>query len=111
MTDFTLPTPLAEYFAAADRNDWSALAACFNPRASMIDDGQAYYGREEIRGSHEKTADTWTYTSALVAADPTGPQSFHALVHVEGNFPGGVVDLHYRFALLAEQIVHLTIEP
>ena len=31
--------------------------------------------------------------------------------HLEGDFPGGVVDLRYRYTLDADRIVHLTIAP
>jgi hypothetical protein len=31
--------------------------------------------------------------------------------HLEGNFPGGVVDLRYQFALAGDLISTLTISP
>jgi hypothetical protein len=31
--------------------------------------------------------------------------------HLDGDFPGGVVDLHYRFTLSGALIIQLTIEP
>ena len=31
--------------------------------------------------------------------------------HLEGNFPGGVADLHYRFTLDGALIARLVIEP
>lgn len=31
--------------------------------------------------------------------------------HLEGNFPGGTADLHYRFAFAGDRIARLVIEP
>ncbi len=36
---------------------------------------------------------------------------YDARHHLEGNFPGGVVDLHFRFTLRDGQIARLVIEP
>lgn len=39
--------------------------------------------------------------------EPAADGSYLARVHLEGNFPGGTVDLKYRFTLAADRISRL----
>lgn len=104
------PAPVRRYLAADARHDGSALAVVFAPAATLIDDGHAYFGRDAIKDWRDGPAMEWTYTQKITDARPTGPNSYLLIMHLEGNFPGGAADLHYRFAVLDDQIVHLTIE-
>ena len=56
-------------------------------------------------GGHVETATGFT------GASRTGEADFDVVQRLEGNFPGGVVDLHYRFALDGPLIGRLAIEP
>lgn len=105
------PAPVRRYLAADEAADAAALAATFAPAATVIDDGHAYFGRDAIRAWRSGPATDWTYTQEITDAGATGPNTYVLTMHLEGNFPGGVADLHYRFAVLDDQIVHLTIEP
>jgi hypothetical protein len=53
----------------------------------------------------------YTYTRTLLGAETTADSSWEVRNRLEGNFPGNVVDLHYRFELAGEQILSLTIAP
>ncbi|MFJ9378137.1 hypothetical protein [Streptomyces sp. NPDC101455] len=41
----------------------------------------------------------------------TDTAHYIATHHLEGDLPGGTVDLHYRFALRDDLVEHLVIEP
>jgi len=105
------PAPVQRYLAADEARDSATLATSFAPDATLIDDGHAYFGRDAILDWRDGPASEWTYTQEITEAAPTGPNTYGLTVHLEGDFPGGVADLHYRFAVLDDQIVHLTIEP
>ena len=47
----------------------------------------------------------------LTGATKIDDAHYDVLQHLEGNFPGGVIDLHYRFTLRGASIAELVIEP
>ncbi|MFJ9348259.1 hypothetical protein [Streptomyces sp. NPDC101237] len=47
----------------------------------------------------------------LTRARTTGPDRFVATQHLQGDFPGGVVDLHHRLTLVDGRVASLVIEP
>ena len=52
----------------------------------------------------------YTYTTEFTGATTTD-STVDVGQHLEGNFPGGVADLHYRFTLDGTSISRLVIEP
>lgn len=102
---------LDRYFAAEDAGDWGSLAACFTADGVVTDDGEDYRGRSEIRSWRESTVTRWTYTSTLLGVEPVDDRRYVAVVHLEGDFPGGVIDLRYRFTLHHGLISRLVIAP
>lgn len=54
---------------------------------------------------------TYSYTTRTTGARRTDSAHFTVVNHLEGDFPGGQVDLYYRFALKDGLIETLTIEP
>ncbi len=48
---------------------------------------------------------------AIATPDVAGEGRYVARVRLEGNFPGGTVDLHYGFTLDGEHIWRLQITP
>lgn len=107
----TEPPVLDRYFAAEDAGDWDSLASCFTEDGVVTDDGEDYRGRPEIRRWRELNATRWTYTSELLGVEPADDLRYVAVVHLEGDFPGGVIDLRYRFTLDHDLISHLVIAP
>jgi hypothetical protein len=105
----TAPAVVTRYLAAADAGDLAALADCFTSAGTVTDEGRTYRGREEIIGWREALAGKWTYTSTVSGSRPISAQEHNVSVHVEGNFPGGVADLRYRFTLREGLIEDLTI--
>ncbi len=85
--------------AAAYAGDVPARAECFHAEGTVVDEGRTYRGRDEIIGWREALAGTWTYTSTVTAGDSISADDYRVHVRVEGDFPGGVADLAYRFTL------------
>lgn len=106
-----LPEIITTYQQAHDRHDTDAAIATFAPDATVIDDGRTYTGTEEIRAWLDRTANEYTYTRTLSGADDHGDGSYTVRNHLEGNFPGGQVDLRYRFELRDALIGALHIAP
>ncbi|WP_349259553.1 nuclear transport factor 2 family protein [Actinospica sp.] len=77
----------------------------------VTDEGHRYHGPGEIHAWLARSAGEYTYTSTLAAARRLDDDHFDAVHHLEGDFPGAVVDLHFRFALRDGRITRLVIEP
>ena len=79
--------------------------------AVVIDDGQTSRGTNEIRAWRENVASVYEYTTELVGLQPAGAGEYVAHVRLEGNFPGGTVDLRYRFTVDGDAIRRIAIAP
>jgi hypothetical protein len=107
----TLPDVIQRYQDAHDAQDVEAALATFTAGATVHDDGQSWSTPNEIRQWLTKTSTEFTYTRALISAEQTGDGSWEVRNRLEGNFPGGVVDLRYQFELDRDRIARLTIAP
>src|SRR6201982_429263 len=90
----SLPPVISEYLAASDRGDTEAIVRCFAEDAVVVDEGRRW--RATVATAYQYTVQV-TAAEALGEAD--GAERHHVHVHLEGNFPGGEVDLTDRFAL------------
>ncbi|MGY1838183.1 MULTISPECIES: nuclear transport factor 2 family protein [unclassified Modestobacter] len=106
-----LPATIRGYLAAHEARDADTALRAFTAGAVVVDDGMTYRGTEEIRGFLSKAGAEFTYTSTLVAAQRAGDAHWVATKHLEGDFPGGVVDLRYRFVMDGDRIAELVIAP
>jgi hypothetical protein len=106
-----LPDAIRRYQEAHDGHDVDGALAAFAADATVSDDGQQWVGTTEIRNWLNKTNSEYTFTRTLLSVEQTGPGSWEVRNHLEGNFPGNVVDLVYRFELHDDQIAKLTIAP
>jgi ketosteroid isomerase-like protein len=106
-----LPTVVTEYLTAHQARDLDAAVACYTPDGAVTDEGHTYRGPDEIRAWLSRAASEYTYTSEVVGAYRMDDRNFDVVHHLEGDFPGGVVDLHFRFALRDGRIAGLVIEP
>ncbi|WP_330479616.1 hypothetical protein [Streptomyces platensis] len=77
----------------------------------MIDDGNTYEGTQAIEGWLNRSATEFTYTIHLAGAQQTDATHYIAAHHLEGNFPGGAIDLRYQFTLRDSLIERLVIAP
>ena len=105
------PDIISRYFAAQSARDFDRLLTLFSDDAEVIDEGQTRRGRDEIRAWRENVTSVYEYTTDLVEVTPSREGQYTARVHLEGNFPGGSVDLRYRFTLERDAISRLEIAP
>lgn len=106
-----LPEVVSRYQAAHDRRDTETALAAFRPDATVVDDGHTYRGANEIRRWLATAASEYTFTRTLLSAEAGDDGSWVVVNHLEGDFPGGVVDLRYRFVLRGDLIAELVIAP
>jgi ketosteroid isomerase-like protein len=112
MTDtLHLPQIVSQYLAAQRDHDADTAVGTFADDATVVDEGHAYRGPVEIRAWIDRTAGEYTYTTELTGTRRIDADHWIATHHLEGNFPGGVVDLHFDFVLRDGKIHHLVIAP
>jgi ketosteroid isomerase-like protein len=99
-----LPASIRGYLAAHEARDGDAGLPAFTPGAVVVDDGSTYRGTEEIRAFLSRSGAEFTYTTTLVAAERADDAHWVAVHRLEGDFPGGVVDLRYRFTMAGDRI-------
>jgi ketosteroid isomerase-like protein len=111
----SLPPVISEYLAASDRGDVEAVVRCFAEDAVVVDEGQEWRGTAPIRRWRATVATAYQYTVQVTGAralgEADGAVRHDVHVHLEGNFPGGQVDLADRFALRDGRIARLEIVP
>ena len=106
-----LPATIQGYLAAHQARDHDTALRAFTPTSVVVDDGTTYRGTGEIRRFLSKAGAEFTYTTTLVAAERTDDTHWVAVHRLEGDFPGGVVDLRYRFAMDGDLVAELVIAP
>lgn len=106
-----LPVTITRYLRAHQAHDSAAALATFTSDATVTDDGRTHQGATAIEQWLNRSATEFTYTIELTGAQRTDPNHYIATHHLEGDFPGGTVDLHYRFTLRGDLIEDLVIEP
>ncbi|MCX5251736.1 nuclear transport factor 2 family protein [Streptomyces sp. NBC_00201] len=92
-------------------HDTATAITAFTREATVIDDGNTYEGTEAIEAWLNRSATEFTYTIHLTHAQQTDATRYIATHHLEGNFPGGTIDLRYQFTLSDGLIERLVIEP
>ena len=106
MNTFTLPEPIAAYFAAEHNPE--ALAHCFTAQAVVKDDGHTYTGVDAIKAF--MAAASAQYSAMTVPFALKREDDFQVVrARVAGNFPGSPVDLSYCFRLERGLIASLEI--
>jgi hypothetical protein len=111
-TDATeLPRAITIYQAAHDRRDVPTALTQFTIDARIIDDGRTHEGISGVESFLRMAGSEYTYTRTLVAVEEIAPDRWHVTNHLEGNFPGGHVDLSYEFHLVGSLIASLIIAP
>jgi ketosteroid isomerase-like protein len=106
-----LPEAITRYLDAHRVHDTTTAVNTFAADAVVRDDGHTYIGTAAIEKWLTRSASEYTYTIELTGAHRGDASHYIVTNHLEGDFPGGQVDLHYRFALDGELINGLTIEP
>lgn len=106
-----LPEAVRRYQDAHDDHDTETAVSAFVTDATVTDENRTYQGTEEIRRWLDTAATEFTYTRSFVKAEQTSPTTWVVVHRLEGDFPGGRVDLYYRYTLAGGLISALTIAP
>jgi ketosteroid isomerase-like protein len=106
-----LPQVLRQYHDAQDAHDTDRALATFLPDARVVDEDREHCGADEIRAWLTAAATEYTYTRTLLDVEAVDADTWLVVNHLEGDFPGGVVDLRYRFVLRDDLIAELVIAP
>lgn len=106
----TLPQAIAGYIEAANAGAPQRLAACFNPDATVFDEGHVRRGRDQIAAWARDTG--MRYQSTIEPAGLQQADGVHRLrATVRGNFPGSPITLNFYFLLQSGAIQSLEIKP
>ena len=106
-----LPATVRGFLAAHTARDADAAIRTFTPTAGVVDQGQTFRGTDEVLGFLRSAGAEFTYTTELVGAQRIDEARYVATNRLEGNFPGGLADLDYRFAMDGDLIAELVIAP
>lgn len=104
-----LPATVRDYLAAHTARDTDAALGTFLPTAVVVDDGRTFSGTDEIREFLGKAGAEFTYTTEPLGARQLDDGRWVATQRLEGDFPGGVVDLDFTFTLSGDLIAELVI--
>ncbi|MET7922070.1 nuclear transport factor 2 family protein [Streptomyces avermitilis] len=110
ITPDALPEVVTRYLKAHRAHDTATAVTAFTGDATVIDDGNTYKGTAAVEGWLGRSATEFTYTIHLTDAWQGDATHYIATQHLEGNFPGGAIDLRYRFTLRDDLIDRLVIE-
>lgn len=105
-----LPALVVDYLDARDAGDHAKAHAVFTPDATVVDDGTSHHGSGAIRSWIERSTNEFAYTSTRLAQQVEIADRPVVRIRVDGDFPGGTVTLHQRFAVSAGQVTGLVIE-
>jgi hypothetical protein len=106
-----LPEVVARYQDAHDRRDTDVALSAFTAGATVRDEGREYHGTDQIRTWLGTAGAGFTFTRTFVSAEATGGGVWVVVNRLEGDFPGGAVDLRYRYVLTDGLISELVIAP
>ncbi|MGY1822935.1 nuclear transport factor 2 family protein [Geodermatophilus sp. SYSU D00079] len=106
-----LPATIRGYLAAHAARDVDAALSAFSATAVVVDQGQTFRGTEEVRGFLRGAGTEFTYTIELLGAQRLADERWVATNRLEGDFPGGVAELDYRFTMDGDLIAELVIAP
>lgn len=106
-----LPPAITGFLADQVGGDHAATIAHFADDATVVDDGTSFAGREAILGWLSREASEFSFTSTTVKTEKHDEARYTVTNHLEGDFPGGTVDLRFQFFVSGGRIASLTIQP
>jgi ketosteroid isomerase-like protein len=104
-----LPATIRAFLAAHSAREADAAVRTFTHDAVVVDQGEAFRGTEQLLDFLQNAGSQFTYTTELIAARRDDDAHWSVVNRIEGDFPGSVADLDYRFTLTDDLISGLTI--
>jgi len=108
--DPTAADVISRYFTAQSGRDFDTLIELFTDDGVVVDEGKMWRGKSGIREWRDKAASIYQYTTKVLQVHEDGEDEYTALVRLEGNFPGGIVELEYHFTIKGGHIQMLEID-
>jgi hypothetical protein len=106
-----LPATIRSFLAAHTAREADTAVRAFTAAPVVVDEGRTCRGTEEVLGFVRAGGGDHTYTTELVGAERIDDVHWVAVNRLEGDFPGGVAELRYRFTLDGDLIEELVIAP
>ena len=106
-----LPAAIRAYLASHAAGEADAAARSFATNAVVVDEGTTFRGTEQVLDFLRHAGGDFTHTTELIGAQRVDDAHWVALNRLEGDFPGGVVELRYRFTLVDDLITELVVAP
>lgn len=103
-----LDTPISEYYAACNGQDFDALVALFALDAMVEDEERIHRGAGEIRLWAERTQEEYGFTLVPLESRQEADRIVVS-TKVSGTFPGSPIELNFAFRLAGDKISALTI--
>ena len=104
-----LPATIRSYLADHAARDTDVALQAFSPDAVVVDEGRTFRGTDEVLDFLQNAGAEFSYTTTLVGCERIDDDHWVVRNHIEGDFPGGVADLAYRFTLDGDRIAKLVI--
>lgn len=106
-----LPDIIQRYLQAHDELDTDTTLHTFSATAEVTDEVETRHGHDQIRRWLETTSSEYSFERTLIGVSTEGDDQWVVVNNITGNFPGGTVDLAYRFTLHNNLIHQLVIAP
>jgi ketosteroid isomerase-like protein len=112
-----MPTPddvpeiIERYFELDAERDVEGIVALFVDDATVVDEGETRTGLDAIRGWRTGAAAEYEYTTTITGSEALGSDQYRIAARLEGDFPGGAVDLNHDFTIAGDRIRRLVIAP
>jgi len=104
-----LPATIRAFLAAHASREAETAARAFTEDAVVVDQDETYAGSARVLDFLQGAGSEFTYTTELVTARRIDVRQWAVVNRIEGDFPGNVADLTYRFTLSGDLISALTI--
>jgi hypothetical protein len=106
--DLELPKAIDAYVRAENSGDVESISECFEPYATVRDEGHYYEGLPAIKAWHARAKRKYNHTVTPVAISTSdGTAILKAML--SGKFPGSPVTADFQFALVNDRIGSLQI--
>lgn len=105
----TVPATIRTFLDAHVGGQQHVAVRAFAVDAVVTDQGKAFRGVDDIGAFLNHASSEFTYTTEETGAEKIDDQHWIVGVRLEGDFPGGVADLRYRFTMVDEKITELHI--
>ena len=106
-----LPSTIRSYLAAHAAGDADTALRAFTASAVVVDQDQTFRGTEEIIRFLRQAGAEFSYTTEHMGAQRVDGAHWVAEIRLEGDFPGGLAHLSYRFSTDGDLIAELLIAP